>query len=174
LPTSRPDHLAWLCNRVLQLQPKSILDIGCGSGAKGVLFREYADIWNGRYDKSMFKTVIDGVEIFGAYVTPLHDYIYDSVLVDDVRELLFTRNYDLIYLGDVIEHMCYEDGVEVIEKLKSVCNYSIIVSTPVIMSNQVDMNGNEYERHIRQWGSDDFPGWDCHIFGNVGCYEWHR
>lgn len=171
MPTSRPAHISWLCDRVISLQPKSVLDIGCGSGAKGVLFREYTDIWNGRYKKPLYTTRIDAVEGFEDYVQGLHRFVYDNVYVCDIRDFVFPQSYDLIYAGDIIEHLSKEDGARLLCVMSRFAIRSAIVATPIVVSNQLDVNGNDLERHISQWVPADFPGWRFQRFGNTQVYE---
>jgi hypothetical protein len=154
MPTSRPYHLTWLCNKIIELQPQSILDIGVGFGSKGMLFREYTDVWSGNmFDR---KVRIDGVEIFKEYVGDLQKEIYDNIYIGDIRTLINTiGDYDLIYMGDVIEHLEHEDGLELIEQLKRKCRDLIIV-TLVKVSEQGSVYGNENETHLSQWFLLDF------------------
>lgn len=154
MPTSRPYHLTWLCDQVTKLKPQSILDIGVGFGSKGMLFREYSDVWYG----NMFdwKVKIDGVEIFDSYITDLQRSIYDHIYIGDIRTLVDTLgDYDLIYMGDVIEHLEKQDAMELLSKLKMKCRDLIIV-TPVHVSEQGEVYGNEKETHVSQWSTIDF------------------
>lgn len=172
MPTSRPYHLTWLCNAIIELQPKRILDVGIGFGSKGMLFREYTDVWNGRmFDQ---QTVIDGVEIFPQYITDLQRKIYNNIYEGDVRELIHTLDfYDLIYMGDVLEHLNREDGARLIANLKQRCTHLIIV-TPVQVSPQGGVYGNESETHISQWAPMDFQGFDIITINNSLVAHWRR
>lgn len=164
MPTSRPYHLTWLCEKVLELKPKSILDIGVGFGSKGMLFREYTDVWNG----NMFdwKARIDGVEIFDNYIGMLQKGIYDNIYIGDITEIVDTvGSYDLIYMGDVIEHLTREIGEVLIKKLKRKCKNLIIV-TPSIVSAQGSVYDNENETHLSQWVDSDFSGFEVLTIGN--------
>lgn len=173
MPTSRPYHLAWLCDKVIELQPQSILDIGVGFGGKGMLFREYTDVWYG----NMFnkKVIIDGVEIFDKYITDLQREIYDNIYIGDIRELVNTiGNYDLIYMGDVIEHMPKEDGLECVRKLKRKCKTLVIV-TPVVVSEQGAVYENEHETHVSEYKLLDFgKSFKALTFGNMQVITWEK
>ena len=158
MPTSRPYHLTWLCNKIIELQPKSILDIGVGFGSKGMLFREYTDVWSG----NMFehKARIDGVEIFDKYLGKLQKEIYDNIYVGNIVDIVDTLGeYDLIYMGDVLEHLERFAGEELINKLKKKTKHLIIV-TPAKVSHQGDVYGNTNESHVSQWYPVDFPDFD--------------
>lgn len=172
MPTSRPYHLTWLCSKVLEFHPQSILDIGVGFGSKGMLFREYTDVWNG----NMFerKVRIDGVEIFKKYITPLQEGIYDKIYIGNILELVDTLpDYDLIYMGDVLEHIEKEQGLVLIEKLKKKSR-DLIVITPANVGHQGAVYGNEYESHISQWGYLDFEDVTILEISNSLVFHWEK
>ena len=165
MPTSRPNHLSWLCEQILFLKPKSILDVGVGFGSKGMLFREYTDIWNGNYFD--FKTKIDGIEIFNKYILDLQRKIYSSIFIGDAFEIidkLFV--YDIIYCGDVIEHFSKDDGLKLLEKLKLHCR-NLIIATPLKCHPQGSVFENEAETHKSQWYEGDFVGAKILTFNNI-------
>jgi len=165
MPTSRPNHIGYLATQVLEIQPKSILDIGIGFGSKGMLFREMTDIWNGRYEA--WETRIDGIEIFEKYITELQEKIYTNIYIGNVLDIIDTLpNYDFIYMGDVIEHLTKEDGLELLEKLRSKAKV-VIIATPLLVSNQGAINGNKNETHLSQWNFEDFNGAEINTFGSV-------
>ena len=151
-----PSHLSWLGLQLLIIRPKSILDIGVGFGGKGMLFREYTDIWRGNYKN--WKTRIDGIEVFEDYITPLQLLIYDNIYIGEATKVFEKLgNYDLIYLGDIIEHFEKSEGkrflARVLKKAKVV-----IIATPSKVHPQGAVNNNEHEAHKSQWTPEDFPG----------------
>ena len=172
MPTSRPYHLTWLCNRIIELKPQSILDIGVGFGSKGMLFREYTDVWNGNmFDK---KTRIDGVEVFKKYITKLQEEIYDHIYYGDILELIDTLpDYDLIYMGDVLEHIERNKGFELIKKLRGKSRDLIIVK-PARVSHQGAVYGNDKESHISQWSPLDFEGASVIEISNSMVISWEK
>lgn len=185
MPTSRPNHLSDLALTVVSENPADILDVGCGFGGKGTLFRECTDIWYQRYHKHDWTTRIDAIEPYLLYLTPLHHYIYDKVYGMTFQDwwkydLRKGQTYDFIYLGDVIEHMTESDGEETLEALSSICDKSIYVATPATMHPQGSVLGNELEHHLAQWSPVMFqatrmakPGtWTFKEFGNVLVAHW--
>lgn len=168
MPTSRPSHLTWLANKIIELQPKSILDIGIGFGGKGLMFREYTDIWNERYNRTDWQTRIDGVEIYEEYITDIHRNIYNNIYIGNIIELIskIKRNYDLIYIGDVIEHINKDEGKKLLIKLR-LKTKKLIVVTPIKVSKQGKVCGNIYETHISQWSREDFKDFNCLQFDNL-------
>lgn len=171
MPTSRPYHLSWLCGQVLEKKPKSILDIGVGFGSKGMLFREYTDIWNGNYKD--WKTIIDGIEIFKPYISELQRSIYNNIFLGNVLDMIDDLDdYDLIYAGDIIEHFNKADGEILLRKLKAKSK-TLIIATPIVVSKQGKVFNNPDEEHKSQWTANDFKGAKIISFWNtlVAIYE---
>jgi hypothetical protein len=156
LPSSQHYHISKIMDLVTIVDPRSVLDVGTGFGKYGILCREYLELWDGRQKYSDFKRRIDGVEAFSPYITPLHNYVYDNLYVEDVRELVdkLDYNYDLVLLIDVLEHFSKTDGELLLEKLLSK-NLGILISTPKDPSDQKNAFGNIYETHKSRWTIKD-------------------
>ena len=163
MPSSDFATLPPVMRLILGSSKNTILDIGPGFGKFGVLCREYADIWQIRYDKESWKTKIDCIEVFENYITPLHKYIYDNIYVGKAEELIHQLdNYDLILVLDVIEHMDKEVGIQFLKNCKEKAK-TIIVSTPNGHSSQGVVFGNEYEVHRCGWSIPELEslGFKC-------------
>jgi hypothetical protein len=74
--TSYPYDISIKMYWLLKINPKSILDIGCGFGSFGVLCREYTDVVQGRIRRDTYKTYIEAVEIDPNYIILLKFIIY--------------------------------------------------------------------------------------------------
>lgn len=157
MPTSWYHTIPRIMSRVLIEQPASVLDIGIGFGKYGLLLREALDIAHNRYTKDSWTAVINGIEAFGGYHNPVHDFIYNHVDYRPVEEALSDLiSYDVILLIDIIEHIDKERGIKMIKELLLHTNKALIISTPVVPAYQQDYNGNTYERHISRWAITDF------------------
>src|SRR5215813_9744166 len=110
MPSSRPNTIPTVVHLLRQLRPNSILDVGVGFGKWGHLFREYTDILEAeqdpmRYQRSHWRVRIDGIEGHAAYLTDMHRFLYNEIHVGEAGALMKTLpNYDLIFLGDILEH----------------------------------------------------------------------
>lgn len=167
MPTSRPHHISWLCDEILRLRPKTILDVGIGFGSKGMLFREYTDIWNGHYKKGDWKTRIDGIEVFPFYVGEIQKEVYNNIFIGNAIDVIKdVERYDLIYAGDVLEHFVKEDGLKLLKMLQ-VKSKVLIIATPLYVSAQGSVYENEHETHKSQWQKEDFQGATVKVFGNT-------
>lgn len=141
----------------MNINPQSVLDIGAGFGKYGLLCREYLELWDGRQNYSEFLRRIDAVEIFGNYVTPVYEFVYNNTYSQDIVQLAETLNfnYDLVLIIDVLEHLTKERGIVVLTKLLSK-NRGLIISTPKKPSDQKDAFDNIYETHRSRWTKKEF------------------
>ena len=162
MPGSRPNTIPTVIHLMRQLKPQSILDVGVGFGKWGHLFREYTDILEAehdpaRYRRENWRVRIDGIEGHAAYLTEMHRYLYNEIHVGDAGALMKTlSNYDLIFLGDIIEHFEKAAGMDLLRDAYARANKAVIVSTPKFETEQEDLCGNELERHRSLWSAADF------------------
>lgn len=111
---------------------KRILDVGPGCGTYSDLLRSMG-----------YK--MDAVEIWEPYIKAynLQDK-YDSVFIDDITRFNIS-DYDFIILGDILEHLAYQEASTLIQSIKSL-NKRCLVAVPYLME-QGEYNGNTYETH---------------------------
>jgi hypothetical protein len=162
MPSSRPHTIPSVIHLLRQLKPCSILDVGVGFGKWGHLFREYTDINAAerdpsRYERKNWRVRIDGIEGHAPYLTEMHRYLYDHIYIGDARDLLPTLpEYDLIFLGDIIEHLEKEAGRGLLGSAVEKARMAVLVSTPRFETGQCDLCGNDLERHRSLWTVRDF------------------
>jgi peptidylprolyl isomerase len=170
MPSSRPSALAQMCNRIMEKNPMSVLDIGVGFGKFGFLAREYTDVRLGRYFD--WKTRIDGIEIFEKYITHLQRQIYDNIYIGNAIDILPTLNqYDMIICSDMLEHLNSKDGLLLLDLIRKKSKFAMI-ATPVRVLQQEAIYNNEYERHISVWPREELKKWgDVYKFDNTFLLE---
>lgn len=160
MPSSRFDLIPLVLNIVTGQHPGSILDIGIGYGKYGALFREYLDIWDVSKPYEERKVKLYGVEAFKRYDNPIWQ-VYDKIYTQDILTLLPLLSelgkFDLLFMGDVIEHLTKEEGKKILAEIEY---DKLIVITPRIVSDQDNVYDNPYEVHKSSWTIDDFPGFD--------------
>ncbi len=162
MPSSRPNTIPTVIHLIRQLKPQSILDVGVGFGKWGHLFREYTDILEAehdpaRYERKNWRVRIDGIEGHPAYLTPMHGYLYDQIHLGDAALLMpKLTNYDLIFLGDILEHFEKEAGMRLLSDAFARANKAVLATTPKFETQQPDLCGNELERHRSLWSEEDF------------------
>jgi SAM-dependent methyltransferase len=162
MPSSRPNVIPTVIHLLRQLKPRSILDVGVGFGKWGHLFREYTDILESeldpaRYQRSHWQVRIDGIEGHAAYLTDMHRFLYNHIHVGEAGAVLGTLgHYDLIFLGDVIEHFEKDAGRALLREAQARADQAVVITTPKFETEQEDLCGNELERHRSLWNEDDF------------------
>jgi len=162
MPSSRPNIIPTVIHLLRQLKPRSILDVGVGFGKWGHLFREYTDIIEAeyepaRYQRSNWRVRIDGIEGHAAYLTPMHRFLYNRIHLGDAARLLpKLGHYDLVFLGDIIEHFDKTAGLTLLDAAFAKARKAVMLSTPKFDTEQDDRCGNELERHRSVWKAKDF------------------
>jgi hypothetical protein len=139
--TSNPMQISYVLDAILQLNPQSVLDVGCGSGKYGVLTREY-----------LCKARIDGIEGFPQYVTDVHHLTYDNIYIGNALKVVSRIDfiYDLVVMIDMFEHLTPEEGASLLNDL-SECSRSILISVPVCQPEQGALDGNVLQVHQAQY-----------------------
>lgn len=154
----------WLVERITARNPKSILDVGVGAGTYAQLLRPHLP-----------GTVMIGIEVFEPYRAMFDlDAHYDELLIGDARTIPWPKT-DVVIMGDVVEHMTYDDAVIVWRTARRAASAAVYVSVPIIFAPQGADFGNEHERHRHTWTHADMlamPGVVDSWAGSVlGCYE---
>lgn len=123
---------------------RTFLDIGPGEAT-------YYNAFEGIYIDR-----IDGVEVWAPYVAQYELYRkYNQVIIADISyldwDMLPLDHYDLVLLGDVIEHMSVEQGREVVRKAADKADY-VALSLPIYgYAQNVGYEGNWFETHVEQY-----------------------
>lgn len=162
MPSSRADHIPFVLDIVEALNPLSILDIGIGFGKWGYLFREYLDIVPAerqpdRYASKGWQVRIDGIEGFPQYISDIQRAVYSNIYLEQVEALVPRLDqYDVIFMGDVIEHFELDVGRELIKSLLPKSNMAFIATTPSKWVAQDSLIGNNLEIHKSFWPREQF------------------
>lgn len=162
MPSSRVITIPIVISVLRQVSPRTILDVGVGFGKFGFLFREYTDIVGsakepGRYPKSGWKVRIDGIEGHAPYIHDAHRYIYDDLHIGEASAVLPTLGrYDLIFLGDVVEHLPMEQGKALLALALEKADRCVLAVTPRYDTGQGCLHDNPLEIHQSVWTPADF------------------
>jgi predicted TPR repeat methyltransferase len=133
---SNPENRDWILQKVLEIQPKSIIDVGAGAGTYSQLLR-----------KHLPDTKFIAVEIYGKNIEQYKlQEMYDEVIYADVR-LLNSFVADLVIFGDVLEHMTQVEAINVWDVARHSAKWGII-SIPIVHYAQGEVDGNIHEAHI--------------------------
>ena len=125
MPYSSVEGKDWTVEKLLQIttQNMNILDVGVGSGTYSDLLRsQMGGYW-------------EGVEVFPRYIEQfkLNDK-YDFIHIMDIRNFDWKiKDYDVIFFGDILEHLCKEDAVSIVEKAVIHSKYVIISTNNILV-----------------------------------------
>lgn len=159
MPTSPYAHLYQYILFLDRMRPTSILDIGLGNGKLGFIARDLLDVMLGeRYRRETWQLQLDGIEIFDNYIQDHQRAIYDQIHIGDAYQVIDTLGtYDMIVLGDVLEHFTKERGWRFLDKCFSHANGSVSLFVPLGEGwKQPAIYNNPNERHRSAWFQDEF------------------
>ncbi|MEF2965958.1 methyltransferase domain-containing protein [Paenibacillus sp. M1] len=156
--TSNWQNLSHCVELIRRAAPSSVLDVGVGFGRWGMICREFLDVWQGRVHREQWSTRIEGIEIFLKNVDEYHPYFYNKIHIADAYELLTRRilgHYDLIILGDVLEHFDKERATALLTACLESGRY-VLLNIPIGTDwPQGSEYGNDYERHRSEWTMEE-------------------
>lgn len=157
MPCSSHLGLSLALDQAVRLRPRRVLDVGVGFGKWGFLLREALDFIDGRLERGTWQVRIDGVDA-RRYDSPLPGWAYDEVRICDVLGVAGElAGYDLVVMGDVIEHFEKADGLALLRTLLAQ-NRNVLLTTPLFYFDQ-EVEDNPYQRHRSRWTIDDFRPW---------------
>lgn len=167
MPYSSAAPKGWCIDRVRDLAPVEVLDVGAGEGSWAEWLRTVPSV-----------TVIDAIEAHGPYVERFQlATVYDHITVGDVRqwdwggcdyvqvaessapigEGIPRWTWDLVILGDVLEHMSMSEGTAVVEQALGHAD-AVLVVVPLGEWPQGESEGNPLEAHVSTWDEADVLG----------------
>jgi hypothetical protein len=158
MPTSPYSHIISLVEYLHAVRPKSILDIGLGNGKLGFIARDFLDVMlGGQYHKSKWQLQLDGIEVCRDYIQDHQKAVYDDIFIGDAYEVIDQLGrYDMILMGDVLEHFEKQRGLAFMDKCFQHAGEAIGLFIPLGDGwSQEDIYGNPYETHLSTWEMDE-------------------
>lgn len=145
----------------------AILDVGAGSGTysdryakNGFLPRETfkwtaIEIWEPYVEKFKLRSKYDEVRISDARKSLAREFIHQIASAKKANSKKEKPDfptpippiYDIVFLGDILEHMSKYDAITLLEHCVSV-GQIVIVSIPLGHYPQDEFEGNPYEKHV--------------------------
>jgi tetratricopeptide (TPR) repeat protein len=161
MPISTTVHVSQCLALILQTDPASVLDVGCGFGTWGFLCRTQLDVGKGNVQPETWQRRIDGLEYFEPYIQSHHRSLYDQIIIGDIRDLAATIDrYDLIIAGDVIEHLEKDEAKLVVEQLYEKADKALLINIPLGEGwDHPEQHGNPGELHRSKWCPEDFQAY---------------
>ena len=141
---SDPINKPWTQEKIIELKPTTVLDVGAGQGVYLDLIRQGLGAG----------VIVNAVEVWQPYIDQFDlENRYDKLFAMDVKNMT-NFAYDLVILGDVLEHMSEQSAVELWDRISQQAKYAII-SIPIIHYHQDAINGNPYEIHVEEdWNTE--------------------
>lgn len=162
MPYSASDFDRQIAALIERMRPASVLDIGPGAGKYGAIVRSLRD-------RGMEIPSLAAFEIDQTYIEQFNlSEIYDVVHHGDASTLPDTHpdaQWDLVILGDVLEHFRKSRGVDLIDYLFYRTKYVIVV-VPIDYI-QGAWEGHHAEAHISTWYPADFARYKASCFGST-------
>jgi len=154
--------------RLIECKPKTVLELGVGTGRYGVAIRDFVDYLCWGADPTRPETwhvFLEGVEIHKPYFkSPLYDHYYDRTHNEDARDFLKAvvqarRSWDVVLCMDMIEHVPETDAIQAINRMLTCADQYVVIATPYGKHLQETVLGNEHERHQFTLHEDFFDRW---------------
>jgi len=143
MPFSHEENIEWVREILLEISPKTIIDVGPGAGKYGRIIRECLP--------SSHTTC---VEIWAPYVEKFQlAQVYDSIQICDAR-IYRDWDCDLVILGDVLEHMSQDQALELWRRVSNSARFAMI-AIPIVHYPQGSSEGNPFEAHIEDHWSHE-------------------
>lgn len=148
MPTSYPAFHDQIAAWIAAHPAERYLDIGAGDGKYGQWVR-----------KSVSGAHIEAIEIDPEWIEGYKlRSIYDEVYQTDVAEWLewtdHDRWWDVVFIGDTIEHLNKSAGIDLIHYLIYRCQWMLLTFPCRYM--QYSWYGHVYEAHRSAWDRSDF------------------
>ncbi len=154
-------HIPFCVDALLDIAPMRVLDIGIGFGRWGMLVREFCDEWKGRSHRENWRVWLEGIEAHAPNVEDYHHQFYNWIHVGDAADVLerLPAPWDLIVLGDVLEHFEKTAGRRVLESALARAAY-VLVNVPLGEHWERDEAENPWDRHLARWDRDELLAYD--------------
>ena len=144
MPYSSPEGKPWVCERICALHPASVLDIGAGAGTYATLLRP-----------QLPGCTFTAIEVYAPYVDRfgLRD-LYSALVIGDVRFFNNLPLADVIILGDVLEHLQFDEALDLWDRARAAAHKAVFLSLPIVDYPQGECEGNDHEAHLHTWSHD--------------------
>ena len=135
--------LDWVLNNVER--DERILDVGFGGGVYGKIL------------KAFYYEHIDGVDAWSENIVEMGlNFIYDNIFIENVLDFEFDH-YDLIIMGDVLEHISLKDSKALLNRFIDEDKVSkLFIQVPYMYENHEEWQGNPYEVHLQDEINEEY------------------
>ena len=157
MPGSFPVFDAVVAQLISRIAPRRALDVGTGAGKYGHLLARHAP--------DCQRT---GIEVEPSYVPQFGlTGLYDPLLVEDVTpwwRRTLGENFDLVLIGDCIEHLPKSAALDLLNALVYRCAWLVLLAPEFIV--QPATGGVPSEAHVSVWSERDLHWHDLWAWDN--------
>lgn len=155
--TSSWQNIPFCIELMRRIDPSTVLDVGIGFGRWGFVSREFLEAWHERPLPRDWKLRVDGIEAFPPAITGYHRLLYNQIFEGDALAILpsLSTRYDLVILGDVLEHFAKSAALRLMDSALSTGRYVLLVVPLGADWPQGERYGNPFERHLSEWNSPE-------------------
>jgi hypothetical protein len=181
MPSAAPQAFPYFAETCIVLRPESILDVGCGLGLYGLAAKIYAGVWSDKdvsVSDGFARVYVDGVEVFKDAIRPYHRDVYDAVYECSIQDYLSgrSREYDMIWQGDNLEHLEREAGELVVKALWAKARKLYMMTFPLdgkLCPNRKH-HESKWEGHKSAWVPKDIKALlpDCRLWYRQEFRQW--
>lgn len=151
----------------------NVLDIGAGEGKWGKFLKGKVNL-------------IHGVEVWSPYI---YKYglrnLYDKLFNMNMKDFPFGKQkYDVMILGDVLEHLEFNEAVKFINDAKQFIDRIYLIIPTSLCVQDGAYWGNPYESHLYQWTDQELKdlfqfellheGYNPNGLVKIGTYVWKK
>ena len=130
------------------LKPETFLDLGAGAGKYGELARKI----NPSIKLTAVEIEKDYIKQFNLF--SIYDEVWNVSATDLINPKYYDSTFDVIMIGDIIEHLKKSDGIDLLNFLIYRCRWIILEFPYHYLQNSVV--GYHSEAHISVWTKNDF------------------
>jgi cyclopropane fatty-acyl-phospholipid synthase-like methyltransferase len=166
------DGIKLVLQEILTNPDASVLDVGAGEGKWGKLLK-------GKVNQ------IDGVEVWTPYIEKYNlASLYDNLHNINMLDINYDVKYDIMILGDVLEHLKFEDAIKFIEEAKKHITKIYLIIPISLCVQDGSYFGNPFETHLYQWKDEELTtlfdfkliheGYNPNGLVKIGTYIWNK
>lgn len=137
---------------LMKISPNVLHDIGAGAGKYGKLIGAIGIPTR----KIAIEIDPEYIERFG--LKDLYDEVWNIPAIDLINPKYFDIDFDMVIIGDCIEHLRKSDGIDLLNFLVYRTRYVIIQYPVEYVQNSYE--GKFQEAHISVWSEDDFKNFN--------------
>ena len=150
--TSNWQNIPYCIEIFREFEPKTILDIGVGFGRWGILAREFLEVWYGRNNPKTWQLRVEGIEAFEPAISSYHHAFYNHIHIGDAFDILLkVEEFELVILGDVLEHFSPDRADKVLQRCKEIGRLVLLIIPLEKDWHQNEKYGNPFEQHLSVW-----------------------